>query len=97
MRPSANHWVFALALALAACSSAPPSKPQAQQPAAKTAKAAKAAKPVPALRVEGTLDHRDVFLSADQQAGGRSLATCVSRVATGAGASAGPVVSLTIP
>ena len=52
MRPSANHWVFVLALALAACSSAPPSKPQAQQPAAKAAKTAKAAKPVPALRVE---------------------------------------------
>jgi ferredoxin-NADP reductase len=47
--------------------------------------------------VDGTLDHRDVFLSADQQASGRLLATCVSRVATGSGASAGPVVSLTIP
>ncbi len=47
--------------------------------------------------VDGTLDHRDVFLSADQQASGRSLATCVSRVATGPGSSAGPVVSLTIP
>jgi ferredoxin-NADP reductase len=48
------------------------------------------------LCLDGTLDHRDVFLSADQHAGGRSLATCVSRVATGPG-SAGPVVSLTIP
>lgn len=48
MRPSANHLMFVLALALAACSGAP-SKPAAP-PAAKTAKAA--AKPAPALRAE---------------------------------------------
>jgi len=47
--------------------------------------------------VDGTLDHRDVFLSADQQATGRSLATCVSRVATRAGSGVGPAVELTIP
>ena len=50
MRPSVNHLMLVLALALAACSSAP-SKPQVQ-PTAKAAKAAKAAKPVPALRVD---------------------------------------------
>jgi len=47
--------------------------------------------------VDGTLDHRDVFLSTDQQASGRSLATCVSRVATRAGSGVRPAVSLTIP
>jgi ferredoxin len=47
--------------------------------------------------VEGTLDHRDVFLSRAQQASGRSLATCVSRVAAGPGSTAGPAVSLRIP
>ena len=47
MRPSANHLILALSLALAACSSAP-SKPTAQ-PATKVAKAAK---PVPTPRSE---------------------------------------------
>ena len=46
-------------------------------------------------QVEGTLDHRDVFLSAAQKAGGRSISTCVSRVArTG---SSTPTLSLTLP
>ena len=46
-------------------------------------------------QVEGTLDHRDVFLSASQKAAGRSISTCVSRVArTG---SATPTLSLTLP
>jgi Flp pilus assembly protein TadD len=40
-----------LVAVLAACSGAPPSKPEAK-PVAKTAKAAKAVKPVPALRVD---------------------------------------------
>ena len=47
--------------------------------------------------VDGALDHRDVFLSADQQASGRSFATCVSRVATRAGSGVRPAVELTIP
>lgn len=51
MRPSAKHLGVAIALALAACSSAPTSKPQAQTPA-KVAKAAKPAKAAPALRVD---------------------------------------------
>lgn len=58
MRRCANHLLFALTLALAACSSAP-SKPapqsaaKAAQPAAKVAKpAAKAAKAVPLPRAE---------------------------------------------
>jgi vanillate O-demethylase ferredoxin subunit len=47
--------------------------------------------------VEGTLDHRDVFLSTDQQETGRSLATCVSRVASRTGSGVRPTVELTIP
>jgi ferredoxin-NADP reductase len=46
--------------------------------------------------VEGTLDHRDVFLSRAQQASGRSLATCVSRVAATSGDRT-PTVSLSLP
>ena len=72
MRPSANHWVSVLALALAACSSAP-SKPQAQQPAAKTAKAAKvvkATKPVPALRVEIQQDEGGFTIVEEVRVGG---------------------------
>jgi ferredoxin-NADP reductase len=46
--------------------------------------------------VDGDLDHRDVFLSADQQASGRSLATCVSRVAATSGDRT-PTVSLSLP
>jgi ferredoxin-NADP reductase len=45
--------------------------------------------------VDGVLDHRDVFLSATQKAAGRSVSTCVSRVArTG---SSTPTLSLTLP
>jgi vanillate O-demethylase ferredoxin subunit len=47
--------------------------------------------------VEGTLDHRDVFLSGDQQASGRSLATCVSRVVARPGSSGRPTVELALP
>lgn len=47
--------------------------------------------------VEGTLDHRDVFLSQTQQASGRALATCVSRVAAGTGSGTAPAVELAIP
>jgi Flp pilus assembly protein TadD len=46
MRRCARHLILAIALTLAACSSAPPSKPTTQP----TAKAPKATKPVPALR-----------------------------------------------
>lgn len=47
-------------------------------------------------RVDGTLDHRDVFLSAGQKADGRSISTCVSRVASRTGSST-PTLSLTLP
>ena len=46
--------------------------------------------------VDGNLDHRDVFLSTAQQAGGRSVTTCVSRVASRTG-SGTPTLSLTLP
>jgi ferredoxin-NADP reductase len=39
---------------------------------------------VTVLEVEGELDHRDVFLSEDEQAEGRALCTCVSRAVGGA-------------
>jgi vanillate O-demethylase ferredoxin subunit len=39
---------------------------------------------VDVLAVEGELDHRDVFLSDEQQAEGRKLCTCVSRAVGGA-------------
>ena len=47
--------------------------------------------------LDGVLDHRDVFLSATQKADGRSMSTCVSRVAAGPGAAARPRVSLRLP
>jgi len=47
--------------------------------------------------VAGTLDHRDVFLSGDQQASGRSLATCVSRVVAQPGSGTRPTVDLALP
>jgi len=47
--------------------------------------------------VEGTLDHRDVFLSRDQQSEDRCLATCVSRVAARPGTGAPPMVELSLP
>ena len=47
--------------------------------------------------VEGSLDHRDVFLSGEQQASGRSLATCVSRVVAGPGCRRPPEVRLALP
>ena len=46
--------------------------------------------------VDGVLDHRDVFLSAAQKADGRSISTCVSRVAARTGSST-PTLSLTLP
>ena len=46
--------------------------------------------------VDGVLDHRDVFLSAAQKAGGRRISTCVSRVAAPTGSST-PTLSLTLP
>lgn len=68
MRPSAKHFVFVLALVLAACSSAP-SKPQAQQPAAKAAKAAKVAKPV-LPRVEIQQDEGGFTIVEEVRVGG---------------------------
>ena len=45
-------------------------------------------------RVEGVLDHRDVFLSEQQKACGRSVSTCVSRVAAAEGSRSTPRVTL---
>jgi vanillate O-demethylase ferredoxin subunit len=47
--------------------------------------------------VDGVLDHRDVFLSATQKVGGRSLSTCVSRVVAATGSATTPRVSLRLP
>jgi ferredoxin-NADP reductase len=47
--------------------------------------------------VDGVLDHRDVFLSARQKAEGRSISTCVSRVAAGTEGVAPPRLSLCQP
>ena len=47
--------------------------------------------------VDGVLDHRDVFLSSAQKDCGRSLSTCVSRVAAPRGSSTRPRVSLRLP
>lgn len=47
-------------------------------------------------QVDGTLDHRDVFLSTTQQAAGRTISTCVSRVASRPGGST-PTLTLTLP
>lgn len=38
---------------------------------------------LPVRRVDGVVDHRDVYLSEDQQADGGSVCVCVSRVAAG--------------
>lgn len=65
MRPSAKHFVFVLALVLAACSSAP-SKPQAQQPAAKAAKVAKPVLP----RVEIQQDEGGFTIVEEVRVGG---------------------------
>jgi vanillate O-demethylase ferredoxin subunit len=46
--------------------------------------------------VDGVLDHRDIFLSAAQKARGRSISSCVSRVAAGPGAGL-PRVCLSLP
>jgi len=47
--------------------------------------------------VEGALDHRDVFLSDDQKASGRTLATCVSRVVARPGSAGRTTVELALP
>jgi ferredoxin-NADP reductase len=47
-------------------------------------------------RVEGELDHRDVFLSRAQQAGDRTMVTCVSRVVGGAATHGQPAVELSL-
>lgn len=47
-------------------------------------------------QVDGTIDHRDVFLSTTQKTDGRSISTCVSRVVSRTG-SAPPTLSLTLP
>ena len=46
--------------------------------------------------VEGVLDHRDVFLSTAQQAQGRTISTCVSRVASSPSQRT-PTVTLSLP
>jgi ferredoxin-NADP reductase len=48
-------------------------------------------------RVDGVLDHRDIFLSAAQKADGRTISSCVSRVVATEGSSNGARVSLTLP
>jgi ferredoxin-NADP reductase len=45
--------------------------------------------------LDGTLDHRDVFLSEDEKSSNRSVCVCVSRVVGGEADS--PVLSLTLP
>jgi vanillate O-demethylase ferredoxin subunit len=47
--------------------------------------------------VEGVLDHRDVFLSTAQKDRGRTISTCVSRVAAAQGSSTRPRLSLRLP
>jgi ferredoxin-NADP reductase len=47
--------------------------------------------------VDGTLDHRDVFLSAAQKAEGHAISTCVSRVAAERTGSLTPTLSLSLP
>jgi len=47
--------------------------------------------------LDGSLDHRDVFLSPAQKAGGRAISTCVSRVACRDGATGIPSVTLALP
>jgi len=48
-------------------------------------------------QVDGTVDHRDVFLSAAQKATDRALCVCVSRVVAAAGSAARPAVALSLP
>ena len=69
MRPSAKHLIVAMALILAACSSAPTSKSAAQP----TAKAAKATKPVPPPRVEMQQDEGGFSIVEDSKRRGNSL------------------------
>ncbi len=45
--------------------------------------------------LDGSLDHRDVFLSAAQK--GRTISTCVSRVACRDGVTGTPAVTLALP
>jgi len=47
--------------------------------------------------VDGTVDHRDVFLSATQKSTDRTLCTCVSRVVAASGSERRPTVSLSLP
>jgi len=47
--------------------------------------------------VDGTVDHRDVFLSATQKSTDRTLCTCVSRVVSASGSERRPTVSLSLP
>ena len=49
------------------------------------------------LACSGVLDHRDVFLSADQHATGRTLCTCVSRVVAPVGGAGPGVLVLDLP
>jgi len=47
--------------------------------------------------VEGTVDHRDVFLSTGQKATDRTLCACVSRVVSASGSKRRPAISLSLP
>jgi len=47
--------------------------------------------------VDGTVDHRDVFLSTGQKATDRTLCACVSRVVSATGSDRRPTVSLSLP
>ena len=47
--------------------------------------------------VDGTVDHRDVFLSAAQQSTDRTLCSCVSRVVPVPGSALRPAISLSLP
>jgi vanillate O-demethylase ferredoxin subunit len=48
-------------------------------------------------QVDGTVDHRDVFLSASQKSTDRTLCACVSRVVSATGSERRPTVSLSLP
>jgi len=48
-------------------------------------------------QVDGTVDHRDVFLSTGQKATDRTLCACVSRVVSTSGSARRPAISLSLP
>ena len=70
MRPSANHWVFVLALALAACSSRRRPSRRRSSLLRRLRKLRKAPKPVPALRVEIQQDEGGFSIVEEVRVGG---------------------------